>query len=260
VIVAIGRALQLLEAASRFLGLKQGFALVGIPQRFLVGSASDRKGAVASNLRFSAAVILLAATALFLRAQSRSEITPPHKQLASFPRQCGPWTGQDMIISRDIVDVLGPGDFLMRTYQDGVVGDPPVNLFVAYFPSQRAGDTIHSPKNCLPGAGWVPLNSSRVEISFPEGKPFLVDRYLIKKGAQRDLVLYWYWAHNRATASEYWAKVYLIADSIRLRRSDGSLIRVTTEIRQSESVDMAQARLLSLLSNVVPALEAYLPH
>jgi EpsI family protein len=214
---------------------------------------------VASNFRFAAAAILLAAAAWFLTVQSRSEIIQPREEFGSFPHQFGPWTGKDVDVPRDILDVLGPGDFLFRNYQDVLSSDPSVNLFIAYFSSQRAGDTIHSPKNCLPGAGWIPLDSSQIEISLPNRKPFLVNRYLIGKGTQRDLVLYWYWAHNRGIASEYWAKFYLIEDSIRLHRSDGSLVRVTTELRQSESVDVAQQRLLSLLQNVVPALDVYIP-
>jgi EpsI family protein len=204
--------------------------------------------------------ILLIGTGWFLLAQSHKEITPLRNELAHFPHQFGPWVGKDVSVSRDVLDVLGPGDFLFRNYQDMASSDPPVNLFVAYFPSQRIGNTIHSPKNCLPGAGWLPLVSSRIEISLPEGKPFAVNRYLLAKGSQRDLALYWYWAHNRATASEYWAKFYLIEDSIRLHRSDGSLIRVTSELGESESASVAQERLLAFLRNVVPALDTYLPH
>jgi len=130
---------------------------------------------------------------------------------------------------------------------------------VAYFPSQRAGDTLHSPQNCLPGAGWLPVDSSRIEIALPGRESFLVNRFVIAKGAQRGLALYWYWAHGRAVASEYWAKFYLVEDAIRLNRSDGSLIRVTTELRRHESAADAQRRLVSLLEVVFPTIEAYIP-
>jgi EpsI family protein len=132
-------------------------------------------------------------------------------------------------------------------------------LFVAYFPSQRTGDTLHSPKNCLPGAGWQPLKSSKIKIALPGGEPFLVNRYLIAKGAHRGLALDWYWAHGRAVTSEYWAKFYLVEDAIRLNRSDGSLIRVATELGQHESTADAQRRLLSLLNVVFPGIETYIP-
>jgi len=161
--------------------------------------------------------------------------------------------------AQDILDILGPGDFLQRFYENTAASQPYVDLFLAYFPSQRAGDTIHSPKHCLPGAGWLPTESSRISISLPDHRPFEANRYVIAKGDERQLVLYWYLAHDRALASEYWAKFYLIADSIRLNRSDGSLIRIITPLPSGESVDAAQQRLLAFAANVVPRLDRYIP-
>jgi EpsI family protein len=161
-------------------------------------------------------------------------------------------------LSKDVLDVLGPGDFLTRQYQYGS-SRPSVGLFIAYFPSQRSGDAIHSPKNCLPGAGWVPVRSDRVTLNLPGQVPFKANRYLIAKGQERQLVLYWYWAHHRAVASEYWAKYYLVADSIRMHRSDGSLIRLTTAFLPRESVDAAQKRLLALADNISPVIDKYVP-
>jgi len=89
--------------------------------------------------------------------------------------------------------------------------------------------------------------------------PFEANRYLIAKGGERQLVLYWYLAHDRAVASEYWAKFYLVADSIRMHRSDGSLIRVITPLLPSEATDTAQQRLLSFAGTVVPRLDRYVP-
>jgi EpsI family protein len=86
-----------------------------------------------------------------------------------------------------------------------------------------------------------------------------VNRYVIAKGDERQVVLYWYWAHDRALASEYWAKFYLVADSIRLNRSDGSLVRVITPLPRGETVEAAQQRLLSFTRNVVPQLDRYIP-
>ena len=91
-------------------------------------------------------------------------------------------------------DVLGAGDFLLRVYQDSSRRQPYVDLFLAYFPSQRTGDTIHSPKHCLPGSGWLPVESSRVTLALPGHSPFLANRYVIAKGTDRQLVLYWYLA------------------------------------------------------------------
>jgi EpsI family protein len=214
---------------------------------------------VKSHWRFTLVALLLAMTAIFLQARGRTETRLSREPLASLPYHLGPWAGTDVAMPQDILDILGPGDFLQRFYENTAASQPYVDLFLAYFPSQRAGDTIHSPKHCLPGAGWLPTESSRISISLPDHRPFEANRYVIAKGDERQLVLYWYLAHDRALASEYWAKFYLIADSIRLNRSDGSLIRIITPLPSGESVDAAQQRLLAFAANVVPRLDRYIP-
>ena len=212
-----------------------------------------------SHWRFAVTAALLAATAIFLQARGRNEILPSREPLASFPYQLEEWIGTDVPMQQDVLDILGPGDFLQRFYENTSASQPYVDLFVAYFPSQRAGDTIHSPKHCLPGSGWLPTESSTIFISFPGRVPFQANRYVIAKGDDRQLVLYWYWAHDRALASEYWAKFYLVADSIRLNRSDGSLVRIITPLPPNEAVEAAQHRLLSFAGNMVPRLDRYIP-
>jgi EpsI family protein len=212
-----------------------------------------------SHWRFILTATLLTTTAIFLRARGHNEIFPNRQPLASLPYQLGPWAGTDVPMEQDVREVLGPGDFLQRFYENTSAVQPSVDLFLAYFPSQRTGDTIHSPKNCLPGAGWLPIESSKISISFPGRATFEANRYVIAKGDDHQLVLYWYWAHDRAVASEYWAKFYLVADSIRLNRSDGSLVRVITPMLPGEAANAAQQRLLSFSGNLVPLLDAYIP-
>src|SRR5205814_3778870 len=118
---------------------------------------------------------------------------------------------------------------------------------------------IHSPKNCLPGSGWTPIQSDRITVSLPGQTPFPVNRYLIAQGEERQLVLYWYWAHNRAVASEYSAKLYLVTDSIRMRRTDGSMIRLSTPIAAHESVKHAEQALVSWAGKIVPLINTYVP-
>jgi EpsI family protein len=212
-----------------------------------------------THARFVIALVLLLGTALFLQARNRGEVFPARKPLAAFPEQLGNWNGTDVEITQDIRDILGPGDFLLRVYRAEHERQPSTDLFIAYFPTQRAGDTIHSPKNCLPGAGWTPIDSARVTLSVAGHAPFPANRYVIAKGTDRLLVVYWYWAHDRAVASEYWAKIYLVTDSIRMNRSDGSLVRLTTQMLPGESVGAAMARLLPFAGNVVPLLNQYIP-
>src|SRR5436189_400638 len=211
-----------------------------------------------THWRFLVAAVLLTGTALLLQARNGSEIMPIHPSLSSFRRTIQGWSSIDRTLDKDVLDKLGPGDFLVRDYYNNTHNEA-VSLYIAYFPSQRAGDTIHSPKNCLPGAGWAPVQAGRVTINAAGHAPFEANRYVIAKGESRQLVLYWYWAHDRAVASEYSAKFYLVTDSIRMHRSDGSLIRVTTVLARGESIKSAQARLLSLAGNIVPIVNQYVP-
>lgn len=208
--------------------------------------------------RFLLVAALLALTAAFLHARDTQEVALTREPLSSFPRYLGTRSGVDYTIPKDVLDILGNGDFLLRLYPD-TAGAPDVDLFVAYFASQRAGDTLHSPKNCLPGAGWSPVQSEQREIHAPGVAPFPANEYLIAKGTDRKLVLYWYQAHNRAVASEYWAKFYLVADAMRYNRSDGSLIRITTPIASGERTEVARERLLAFAGQVAPQLGRYIP-
>jgi EpsI family protein len=212
-----------------------------------------------STLRFVLAAVLVAAAAVFLQAHSRNEIYPPRLALNAFPNQLGEWIGTDLSIDDETLQILGPGDFLLRSYENERQPQPNVNLFLAYFPTQRAGDTIHSPKNCLPGAGWAPVENTRIALSSPGHNPFPANRYVIAKGESRELVLYWYWAHDRGVASEYWAKYYQVADSLKMNRSDGALVRINTALGAGETPEAAEQRLLPFASQIIPLLDVYVP-
>jgi EpsI family protein len=121
------------------------------------------------------------------------------------------------------------------------------------------GSTIHSPQNCLPGSGWTPVESTRLTLTTPRGGSVLVHRYILSKGLDKMLALYWYQAHGRVVASEYWAKFYLVADAIRMNRSDGALVRVMTPIARHEDPESAQQRGLAFIRDTLPILGEYVP-
>ena len=200
----------------------------------------------------------MAAAARYLYAHAGNEVFPPRPELQEFPRQFGALSATDIPIDQETLDVLGRGDFLHRVYRDSDK-PPAIDLFIAYYRSQRAGDAPHSPQNCLPGSGWTPLQNQRITLTMPGHEPFPVNRYLIAKGDSRQLVLYWFWAHDRGVASEWWAKYYLVKDSIRMNRSDGSMVRITTPMYHGESADAAQQRLLPFVDNVLPLLDTFIP-
>jgi EpsI family protein len=211
------------------------------------------------SFRFVIAAALMLASALVLQGHSRSESFPPRTPLGSLPLHFGEWTGQEFSLDQQTLDILGQGEFLVRDYEHASQPQPPISLFIAYFPSQKAGDTIHSPNHCLPGAGWVPTLRQVVPISRPDGSSFPVNRYVVSKQGNRQLVLYWFQAHGRAVASEYWAKYYLVADSVRMNRSDGGLVRLMSPMYPGETPDAAQARVMKIGSQLIPLLDSYMP-
>ena len=213
---------------------------------------------VASWQRFVPVGLLLCACAAFLQARSTKEAVPPHKELAAFPKTIEAWQGKDIGLDQATLDVLGPGDFLMRDYERSS-SEPAVNLYLAYFPSQRTGDTIHSPQNCLPGAGWTPVESKQIAFATSNRTTIPINRYVIAKGPNRELVFYWYQAHGRVTPSEYWAKIYLVTDAIRMNRTDGALVRVITPIENANDEGVAQARASEFTQRVLPLLNSYIP-
>ena len=208
--------------------------------------------------RFALTAFLLGCAALVLQARNGAEVIPQRPPLSSFPHTIDGWTSSDVEITQDELNVLGAGDFLLRDFRNAS-GNQDVFLFIAYFPSQRAGDTIHSPKNCLPGAGWTPVQAGRMTVNVAGHAPFQANRYLIARGDERQLVLYWYWAHDRAVASEYAAKFYLVTDSLRMHRTDGSLVRLSVPIAPGQNIERAQQDLLSWAGKVVPLLNTYIP-
>jgi len=174
-------------------------------------------------------VALLAQAATFYGC-SRKEITPKNVPLAEVPKHFGSWSlRSEGVVEPEIQEVLKADEVLTRSYMSsGNQAD--AHLFVAYFRSQRTGRAPHSPKNCLPGAGWSATVSDEVAIPIAGRAPIEANRYIIQKGDAKSVVLYWYQSRDRVVASEYKAKVYVIADAIRYNRTDTALVRVIVPI------------------------------
>lgn len=209
-------------------------------------------------MRFFIVLALLGATAVLLHSRSRAENLPPRMEFGAFPPKIGDWEGTEQPIPADDRKVLGEGDFLYRIYRRDS-REPYIDIFLAYFPSQRAGSTFHSPQHCLPGEGWTPLEHTRIRLA-PVGKNAPpVNLEYIAKGSLRQVVLYWYQVHGRVVASDYWARFYLVADSIKLHRSDGAMVRIITPLAQGEPPDAGLQRLMKFVREMSPLLGPYIP-
>jgi EpsI family protein len=192
------------------------------------------------HTRILSAVLILQAVLFY--ALSHGEAVPIFRPLGEFPTQVGEWNmTSEGVIEKEILDVLRADDTLNRIYEHKGDGAP-ANLFVAYFKTQRTGQAPHSPKNCLPGAGWVPSSSGVIPIAVPgETEPIQVNRYTVSRGASKSVVLYWYQTRNRVIASEYMAKICLVLDAIRYNRTDTALVRVVVPVGEGSEEQATEA-------------------
>ncbi|HZI48856.1 MAG TPA: EpsI family protein [Pyrinomonadaceae bacterium] len=211
-----------------------------------------------SSVRFGVLLVLILVAGVLVNAWSYlGEAHVERKQLKDFPQSIGAWqkTGNDQILDDETLKVLRASDYLLRDFRksDG----QSANLYVGYYATQRTGATYHSPLNCLPGSGWTLSEPGKAKIALPDGSSFVANKYVIQNGDYKSLMVYWYQGRGRNVASEYWGKVYTVFDSVRLRRSDGAMVRVTVPIRDSE--DAAENTAIEFASTASSVLPDFVP-
>jgi EpsI family protein len=209
------------------------------------------------------AAVCITVASVYLAIALRAEPTPIRAPLSSLPLEIGGWQGRiEPNFQRDIENQLGVDEYIVRTYVNDAAL---VGLYVGFYASQRQGDTIHSPLNCLPGAGWVPVEQERtvVPVRTAPGGPqrtVEVNRFVIQKGLDRQMVFYWYQSRDRVVASEYWGKIYTVLDAIRHNRTDAALVRVTVPIGSDDVArQRASAAGLGFVQGLFPLLSSHLP-
>lgn len=205
--------------------------------------------------RLLAVSLTLGAAAVALSAADRPDANAPRELLPGFPLSIDEWRGVDAApLDLDTMRVLGVDDYVLRAY---AAGAHEVGLYIGYYRSQRQGDAIHSPMNCLPGAGWVPVEAGRLRLASAGGAE--VNRYLIQKGEDRQVALYWYQGRGRTVASEYWSKAFLVWDAARRNRTDGALVRVLSPVARGDSPDAAERRAEAFAGLIFPKLASFIP-
>jgi EpsI family protein len=206
-------------------------------------------------LRVSVVAVVLVGGIFATHSFRPSEAVGLQRPLNEFPSAIGISHSEDRPFETQVVRAIGADDYINRVYLSSA---PPMELYIGYYKDQRSGDRIHSPKNCLPGSGWEPVHSTRVQIGAVGGVPIFVNGYLVAQGTRRDMVLYWYQSHGRIVASEYWAKFLLISDGLKSRPTDGAMIRIWTTANDGEA--SAQARAVEFAHSVYPKVDAFLPN
>jgi len=207
------------------------------------------------SIRLGVTATVLLGAFILLHSVSHGESVVPHQPLHDLSYTLGKWSGQESPLSERIVQAVSVSDYTNRFYfSDGVA---PIQLYVGYYGSQKTGDTIHSPKNCLPGSGWDPVHSGFTTITVAGGRHIAVNEYVIQQDQNKQLVFYWYQGRGRVVASEYAGKFWMVADAISRNRTDGALVRLITPINDNEA--SARARLVGFTQDLFPQLDEIIP-
>lgn len=206
---------------------------------------------------FTCGLLLVPALAAFIPRPA--EVFPVRASFDEFPMTLGAWSGRRDSLEGIYLNVLKLDDYLMANYQDGA--GAPVNLYMAYYQSQRKGEAVHSPRSCLPGGGWQlrefeQRTLSNVKI---DGRSLRVNRTLIALGDQRQLVYYWFQQRGRIVTNEFAVKWYLFWDALTRHRTDGALVRLIVALPATSSEAEADRRLADLASRIAPTLTRYVP-
>jgi EpsI family protein len=215
------------------------------------------------RLRIIVVSIVLALAAIAVARAERPEETPLRQPFATFPMQLGDWQGAPRPpLTPRVLEVLGLDDYMTRLYRRG--DREFADLYVGYWKSQRQGDAMHSPQNCLPAAGWEPVSQSLLTMPDPRNAsapPLSVNRYVIEKGLDRQLVLYWYQGRGRVIGSEYVSKFFLMWDAAWKSRTDAAIVRIVVPVngRTKGDEDKAEQTAVAFVNAMMPALNNFLP-
>jgi EpsI family protein len=212
------------------------------------------------NAPFVSALALLTAAALLSgMVQGRHELAPAHKPLVAFPMHLGDWQGQQDRLEKYYVDALKFDDYLLADY----VGPKhqQINLYIAYYASQRKGQSAHSPRTCIPGGGWDISSLSTVTIppATASDRPLRINRLLIQRDRDRQLVYYWFKERDRLLTNEYAVKGFLFWDALTRNRTDGALIRLTSHIDPTENIEAVDHRLTEFARSVADNIQPFIP-
>jgi len=211
-----------------------------------------------NTVRYWAMIAVLLAATAGMGFLSHGEATPLAKPMSEFPKDIGNYrTVTETPFDQDTLRVLGGvTDYINRIYYSPTQGE--LSLMIEYFRTQRTGAAIHSPKNCLPGAGWQPTESEIYRLQLDDGRKVPVNLYTIRKDLDQQIVLYWYQSHGRVVASEYWGRFYMVYDALRLNRTDAAMVRIIVPIRNGDA-GAAQQQAIAFAKQVAVDVEQVIP-
>jgi EpsI family protein len=205
-------------------------------------------------------VLLLVGGSISESIKGRVDIIPQRKAFMNFPDHIGDWVGRNELLGQEYLAQLKLTDYVIINYfKPGET--QAINFYSAYYQTQRKDAAVHSPRSCIPGDGWQIVQYD--ERTFPDlqidGVPLMVNRAIIEKGENRQLVYFWFQQRGRLLTNEYLVKWYLFYDAITLNRTDGALVRLVTNLDKNEDPELVERRLQGFLTEIFPKLPDYLP-
>ncbi|CTQ49347.1 VPLPA-CTERM-specific exosortase XrtD [Jannaschia donghaensis] len=234
---------------------RTGGAVLDLETGGLAGQAARLRG-------IGGTVPLIALTALtivvtILNLQFNGPKIDPKARLAAFPMAVGDWQGQRAFLDPEVTRILAASDYMAADFSRGPAVTP-VGMFVAWYARQADGTGIHSPEICLPAAGWeiASLTQSRLTAG---GNTFAVNRAIIQKGLDKQMVIYWFEQRGTRLTSDWQAKFSAVRDGLLTGRSDGMMVRFTTPLHPEETEAAAEARLQQMAQAALPALTPLIP-
>jgi EpsI family protein len=212
-----------------------------------------------SNPKYFAMLLFLcvaAAYTTYLTQARERENVPPRENFEQFPAQLGAWKMYNaQTLDQRVLGLLAPDDYISRTYLNAE--GRPVYLFIAYYLSQRSGKTLHSPQNCLPGAGWEIIQGGSIALA-DNAK---INDFTIAKENDRMITYYWYQGRGRVEANEYWDKIYGVQDAVFKNRTDAALVRVMVDSNDKPGVEAASRQIaLDFINQLRPELARFIPN
>lgn len=192
--------------------------------------------------------------------QGREELIPERSELSTFPLVIKNWQGRETGLEQSVLNTLRLDDYLMAQYVEPAQGYP-VELYVAYYDSQRKGSSVHSPRACLPGGGWEIREFSELQVDTvgPDGEALRVNRALIGLGDSQQLVYYWFQQRGRNLTNEYLVKWFIFWDALIMNRTDGAMVRLVTPITTESGISGADSRLQQFARDIDPTLAYFIP-
>lgn len=202
-------------------------------------------------------IAILLIMALLTHSASRTERIAPNKPFSEFPLVIADWEGITSELDEEIYNILGVEDYILANYRKS--SGETVNLYVGFYQSQKEGDIIHSPKNCMPGAGWNIAETAIEKVPLDDtGKSMNVIKLMLQKGKEKQIVLYWFQSRGRIISSEYMEKVWLVLDSITRQRTDGSFVRLITPVIKDETTSVNLLK--EFAQKAFPYLNEHIPN